>query len=252
MMCMWQKNYVLRVDIWKKQWSGCSKALQITARSSNLIGHRLLRSLLGLRNGRGLRRRQFLDFLGNRTGRGQRHGSSAALSHLDGDASAVKSLSYHYSFPGPLTEYKRQFQRAFRRPGDHPSIFAIELETPEGWQADYIGGHDEEVRQISLRNEWSVDSWTADDSCGEGCAQLDDFNWFLPADDWVRDILAPESQVDLSDSESDVDDVEPDPVPVQMTMMAGESLCPPWSLRRDLRRAVTQHHPGSCVGDVMS
>ena len=33
MMCMWQKNYVLRVDNWKKQWSGCSKTLQITARS---------------------------------------------------------------------------------------------------------------------------------------------------------------------------------------------------------------------------
>ena len=47
----------------------------------------------------------------------------------------------------------------------------------------YAEGHDGEVRQINLRNEWSVDSWTADDSCGEGCAQLDDFNWFLPADD---------------------------------------------------------------------
>ena len=32
-------------------------------------------------------------------------------------------------------------------------------------------GHDGEVR-----NEWSVDSWTAGDSCAEGCAQLDDFN----------------------------------------------------------------------------
>ena len=72
-----------------------------------------------------------------------------------------------------------------------------------------------------------MDSWTADDSCGEGCAQLDDFNWFLPADDQVGDLPAPESQVDLSDSESDVDDVEPDPVPVQMTTMAVESLCPP-------------------------
>ena len=50
----------------------------------------------------------------------------------------------------------------------------------------------------------------ADDSCGEVCAQLDDFNWFLPADDRVGDIPAPESQVDLSDSESDVDDVVPD------------------------------------------
>ena len=71
------------------------------------------------------------------------------------------------------------------------------------------------------------DSWTADDSCGEGCAQSGDFNWFLPADDRVGDLPAPESQVDLSDSESDVDDVEPDPVPVQMTTTAVESLCPP-------------------------
>ena len=48
---------------------------------------------------------------------------------------------------------------------------------------------------------------------------------FLPADDRVGDLPAPESQVDLSDSESDVD--EPDPVPVQMTTTAVESLCPP-------------------------
>ena len=67
------------------------------------------------------------------------------LSHLDGDALnvallvpesqrllpglLVKSLSDHYNSPGRLAEYKRQFQRAFRRPGDDPSIFAIELET---------------------------------------------------------------------------------------------------------------------------
>ena len=55
-----------------------------------------------------------------------------------------------------------------------------------------------------------MDSWTADDSCGEGCAQLDDFNWFLPADDRVGDLPAPESHVDVSDSESEVDYVEPD------------------------------------------
>ena len=41
----------------------------------------------------------------------------------------IKSLSDHYSSPGQLAEYKRQFQRAFRRPEDDPSIFAIELET---------------------------------------------------------------------------------------------------------------------------
>ena len=67
------------------------------------------------------------------------------LSHLDGDALnvallvpesqrilpgfLVKSLSDHYGSPGQLAEYKRQFERAFRRPGDDPSLFAIELET---------------------------------------------------------------------------------------------------------------------------
>ena len=67
------------------------------------------------------------------------------LSHLDGDALNVallvpesrrvvpgfliKSLSDHYNAPGRLAGYKHQFQRAFRCPGDDPSIFAIELET---------------------------------------------------------------------------------------------------------------------------
>ena len=67
------------------------------------------------------------------------------LSHLDGDALNVtllipesrrvvpgyliRALSDHYNSPGRLAEYKRQFQRAFRRPGDDQSIFATELET---------------------------------------------------------------------------------------------------------------------------
>ena len=67
------------------------------------------------------------------------------LSHLDGDALNVallvpeskrvvpgfliNSLSDHYNSPGCLAEYKRQFQRVARQPGDDPSIFAIELET---------------------------------------------------------------------------------------------------------------------------
>ena len=97
-----------------------------------------------------------------------------------------------------------------------------------------------------------MDSWTADDSCGEGCAQLDDFNWFLLTNDWVGDLPAPESQVDLSDSESDVDDVEPDPIPVQMTTTAVESLCPPVITHTGPKEAVTQPRPGGCVGDVMS
>ena len=67
------------------------------------------------------------------------------LSHLDGDALnvallvpefqrvlpgvLVKSLSEHCGAPGQLAEYKHQFERAFRRPGDDPAVFAIELET---------------------------------------------------------------------------------------------------------------------------
>ena len=67
------------------------------------------------------------------------------LSHLDGDALNVallvpesrrvkpgfliKSLSEHYNAPGRLAKYKRQFQQAFRRPGDDPSIFTTELQT---------------------------------------------------------------------------------------------------------------------------
>ena len=66
------------------------------------------------------------------------------LSHLDGDALNVAllvpesqrvlsgvlmtSLSEHYGSPGWVAEYKHQFMRAFCRPGDDPSVFAIELE----------------------------------------------------------------------------------------------------------------------------
>ena len=89
-----------------------------------------------------------------------------------------------------------------------------------------LGGaerHDDEVLQINSLNEWSVDSWTADDSCGQGCAQLDNFNWFLPADDRVGGLPAPELQVDLPDSENDVYDVVPEPFPEQMKTTAVES-----------------------------
>ena len=67
------------------------------------------------------------------------------ISHLDGNALDVallvpesqrvkpgfliKSLSEHYNAPGRLAEYKSQFQRGVRHPGDDPSIFATELQT---------------------------------------------------------------------------------------------------------------------------
>ena len=39
------------------------------------------------------------------------------------------ALSEHDGFPARLAEYRRQFERASRSPGDNPSVFAIELET---------------------------------------------------------------------------------------------------------------------------
>ena len=49
--------------------------------------------------------------------------------------------------------------------------------------------HDSAVQRVNLRNEWSTQ--TIVDSCGDGCAQLDDFKWFLPTDVQVGDLNAP-------------------------------------------------------------
>ena len=69
------------------------------------------------------------------------------------------------------------------------------------------------VQQVSLRNDWLTP--TADDSCGKWCAQLDDFNWFLIADDRAGDILASESEIEVSDSEGEVEYIETDSTPMQ-------------------------------------
>ena len=119
---------------------------------------------------------------------------------------------------GEVNHRTRTVGRAVRRPysddeSDNDALYAEE--------------HDSAVRQVSLRNEWSVDSRTADDSCGEGCAQLDDIHWFRPADDRVGDLPAPESEVDVSDSESEVEYIEPHSAPLQIKTTAVELLCPP-------------------------
>ena len=69
------------------------------------------------------------------------------VSHLEGDALNVAllvlasqrvlpgvlmgALSEHYGSPGRLAEYRQQFERASRSPGDDPSVFAIELDELE-------------------------------------------------------------------------------------------------------------------------
>ena len=68
---------------------------------------------------------------------------------------------------------------------------------------------------------------TANNSCGEGCAQLDNFKWFLPAEERAGDLTAPESDMETSDSESEVEYIEPDSTPVQTETTAQQLLCPP-------------------------
>ena len=89
----------------------------------------------------------------------------------------------------------------------------------------YADEHDSTVQQVSLRNNWLTA--TAVDSCGERWAQLDDFNWFLPTNERAGDLPAPESEIEVSNSESEVEYIEPDSIPLQMEMMARQLLCPP-------------------------
>ena len=87
----------------------------------------------------------------------------------------------------------------------------------------YAEEHDSIVQQLGRRNDWLTQ--TANDSCGEGCAQLDDFKWFLPADERAGELIAPESE--MSDSESEVEYIGPDSTHLQTEMTAQQILCPP-------------------------
>ena len=75
-----------------------------------------------------------------------------------------------------------------------------------------------------LSDEWSVDSWTAENHHGTCCAQLDDLYWVISAGDLVGGWPRPEEDEELSDIEPDVCDV-PDEFPVSMEMVAVELLC---------------------------
>ena len=55
-----------------------------------------------------------------------------------------------------------------------------------------------ELQQINLRNE--VTNQITVDTCGEQCAQLDDFNWFLPTNEWNEKSDTPEWEIETSDS----------------------------------------------------
>ena len=88
----------------------------------------------------------------------------------------------------------------------------------------YAEEHDSALQQVNLRKEWLTQ--TTVDLCGEGCAQLDDFKWFLPTDARAGNLSAPESEIETSDSESGVDFIEPDSTPLQTETTTQRLLCP--------------------------
>ena len=88
----------------------------------------------------------------------------------------------------------------------------------------YADEYDSTVQQVSLLDNSLMP--TAVDSCGERCTQLDEFNWFLPADERAGDLPVPESEIEVSDSESEVEYIE-HLIPLQTEMTARQLLCPP-------------------------
>ena len=89
----------------------------------------------------------------------------------------------------------------------------------------YAEEHDTTVQQVSRRKGWLTQ--TANNSCCEGCDQLDDFKWFLPAEERAGDLTAPESEIETSDSESEVEYIDPDLTTIQTETTAQQLLCPP-------------------------
>ena len=76
----------------------------------------------------------------------------------------------------PADTRKRSMGRVDSRPypdsteSDDDVVYAEECES--------------ELQQINLRNE-ATDQITVDTcTCGKRCTQLDDFDWFLPTDEW--------------------------------------------------------------------
>ena len=90
----------------------------------------------------------------------------------------------------PVDTRKRSWERVDSRP------YPDSEESEDDVVYDEEG--ENELQQINLRNE--VTNQITVDACGERCAQLDDFNWFLPTGEWNEKSDTPESEIDTSHS----------------------------------------------------
>ena len=85
--------------------------------------------------------------------------------------------------------------------------------------------YESELQQINLRNE--APNQITVDTCGERCAQLDDFNCFLPTDKRDEKSDTPESEIDTSESENGVYLSASDSSPSQTDTATQRLLGPP-------------------------
>ena len=125
----------------------------------------------------------------------------------------------------PADTRKRSWERVESRP--YPDSEESEDDVVYAEECEY------ELQQINLRKE--VTNQITVDTCGERCAQLDDFNWFLPTDEWNEKSDTPESEIDTSDSGNGVqvnalDSSSPETETTTQRLL----------LRRDLKGAVRQ------------
>ena len=88
----------------------------------------------------------------------------------------------------------------------------------------YTEEYESELQQINLRNEGP--NQITVDTCGERCAQLDDFKWFLPTDKQGEKSGTPESEIDTSDSENEVYLSAPDSSPSRTELATQQLLGP--------------------------
>ena len=89
----------------------------------------------------------------------------------------------------------------------------------------YAEEHENELQQINLRN--AVTNQITVDTCGERCARLDDFNWFLPTDEWYGKSDAPESEIDTPYSGNGVHVIASDSSSLEMDTIAAAVVKPP-------------------------
>ena len=136
---------------------------------------------------------QVFDAIALSNGWGDATAALQLLSHLQGDALSValllplplrssrkelsQALSSHYGSPGRLANYRRQFDKTERKPGEDPANFGIALETLAIKAFGDIG-HTARLRLIR-------DRFIA----GHGCCELRRHLDCLPPDTPIRDLV---------------------------------------------------------------